>query len=245
MLTVVEIVMPEPPVGQFFLLRRHLSDAFDRAQFDGDSWRPCVAAFLAVPGLPVLVRNATTQAPASFFHKLFEPKAGDPSGSLWSGLLDQLEFLGDLRVTQLVITDETSSWVIFLTEDLNDIVAFGGRPLPQPKYSTEQDDDDIAAGKVVRQVIVADNGMRLTKVEHSNLDAKVELIDQSKNQFLVVLERALRIRFPQPENEEVRALVEIDGSTGRKWFVFEPISGQGGRKLTIQASGVSWRIVKL
>ena len=245
MLWVVEIRIREPPIGQVFLLRHFLSDAFDRAHFDGESWRSCVAAFLAVPGVPVLGQNFTTQGPATFFHKLFQPKADDPSGpaSLWSGLLEQLESLGDQRVTELVMTEETSSWVIFLTEDLNDVVAFGGRPLPQPKYSTEQDDNDIATGKVIRQVIVADNGMRLTNVERFNLDARVELLDHSQQRYLIVFERALRIRFPEPKNEDVRALVEIEGSTGRKWFHFEPVRSQSGRKLTVQASGVSWRIV--
>lgn len=100
------------------------------------------------------------------------------------------------------------------------MVAFGGRPLPQPNYSAKQDNDDVAEGRLVRQVIVADDGMRLTRVEHSKLDLRVELTEHAKNQHLVSLKRALRIRFPAPGNEEIVALVEIQGSTGRKWFVF-------------------------
>jgi hypothetical protein len=55
----------------------------------------------------------------------------------------------------------------------------------------------------------------------------------------VRFERAMRTRFPQNKNEEIRRIVEIYGLTGRTWFVFEPWDPTGGKLLAIQASAAS------
>jgi hypothetical protein len=200
---------------------------------------------MAVPGVPVLVERATTEAPASFFRKLFESGPGDAVlPDRWTALLHQLESLGERRIRQLLISDQRSSWVVFLSEDLKNALAFGGRPLPQPLYSMEQDDEDIRSGRVVRELATGIHRMKLLRLERSKLDVDVELEDDSGTTLIVTFERALRIRTPESRNEVIAHLTEIEGVTGRKWFVFEPIDQQPGRKMAVQASAVSWRAIK-
>src|SRR5438876_3190016 len=67
----MDIVHPEPPVGQQFIVRGHLRQVLARAPFEGDAWNACVAAFLLAPGHPLLAQSGTTQAPASFFLDLY------------------------------------------------------------------------------------------------------------------------------------------------------------------------------
>lgn len=223
---------------QHYLLRRFLERLFAEAPFEGDAWRSCVAAFLAVPGVPVLAQGGTTQAPAAFFYRLFQPKAGDPGLLVpeWTSLLQQLEALGDRRVTQLIITDDRSSWVLFLSEDFPEIVAFGGRPLPGPRYTLEDDDADLRSGKLVREVIHSASGLQLTKLSREKSGASVVLTDPSGATFTMVFERALRVRFPDPANCVVGRVIEVSGQTGRTWFVFQPIEPNGRRALSVQAA---------
>jgi hypothetical protein len=115
MLVVVEINQPEPPAGQHFLLRGHLRQVFDRAPLTGDAWGSCVNAFLAFPGVPALVENATTQAPASFFRRLFEPRPGDVATAtpVWNSLsetpLTVRRFNCDKLDVSVDLTDESGA----------------------------------------------------------------------------------------------------------------------------------------
>jgi len=73
----------------------------------------------------------------------------------------------------LIITDNTSSWVRFLSEDLHEVLAFGGRKLPGPRYQLEDDDADLQSGRFVREVIQSASGLRLTKFSREKLEAYV------------------------------------------------------------------------
>ena len=67
----MEIVEPELPNGQQFILRRYLGDVMAQAPFEGDAWDACVSAFLQAPGVPLLMQNGVSRAPASFFFNLY------------------------------------------------------------------------------------------------------------------------------------------------------------------------------
>src|SRR5438093_6123424 len=242
MLIAVEINRPESPAGQHYLLRRHLRQVFNHAPFTGESWSSCVAAFLAVPGVPVLAVNATTQAPASFFRRLFEPRLGDDAiaTQVWNALLGQLDLLGDTQVIQLVVSDETSSWVVFLSDDLQQALAYGGRALPGRRYSMAEDENDLGSGLIVREVLTTKTPLTVRRFNRDKLDVSVDLSDESGATITVRFDHALRARFPETKNERIRRLVEVSGSSGRTWFVFEPVDGNHGRVLAVQAASASW-----
>jgi hypothetical protein len=238
----MQITGPEPPEGQQYLLRGYLRRLFTRAQFEGDAWASCVAAFLDTPGVPLLAQNATTQAPASFFHKLFQPRdATDPvfQRSEWTGLLAQLEALGDRRVAQLIITDASFSWVLFLSENLDEVLAFGGRPLPgASRFERAADFADLRDAKFVREVFRCDQAMRLTEFNRDRLDVTVVLADETGATFSIKFEHALSVQMPTPKNESIRRVIEVTVTSGRPWFVFQPSEPNDQRALAIQASSV-------
>jgi len=239
----MEIELPEPPVGQQYLLHAYLEQLFSRARFEGNSWQSCVAAFLATPGVPLLSQNSTTQAPASFFYKLFQPQnSADPAFQRpeWTVLLRQLEALEDRRVAQLIIADASFSWVLFLSDDLGEVLAFGGRPLPGPsRYDHAKDDSDLRSGRFTREVLGSGGRLRLTKFARNRLDVTVVLADETGATVTIAFERALSVQMPTPENEFVRRVIEVSGASGRTWFVFEPAEPNDQRVLAIQASSAS------
>ena len=238
--TGMQIIGPEPPAGQQYLLRGYLERLFAAARFEGDVWQSCVAAFLATPGVPLLSQNSTTQAPASFFYDLFQPRGSTDAAFQrpeWTGLLRQLESLGDRRVAQLIITDASFSWVLFLSDDLGEVLAFGGRPLPgRSRFDAGEDASDVRSAKFVREVFGTAGQLRLTKFDRERLDVTVVLADESGASFTISFERALSVQFPTRDNESVRRVIEVSGASGRTWFVFEPGEPNDQRVLAIQAS---------
>ena len=236
----MQIKYPEPPIGQLFLLRGYLERLFTDARFEGEAWRSCVAAFLATPGVPLLAQNATTQAPASFFYELFQPRGStDPAFQRpeWITLLDQLKSLGGRRVAQLIITDASFSWVLFLSDDLTEVLAFGGRPLPgRSRFDAADEDRDLRSAKFLREVFGSAGQLRLTKFSRDRADVTVILEDQAGKTTTIAFEHALSVRFPTRENESVGRLIEVSGASGRTWFVFEPAEPSDQRVLAIQAS---------
>lgn len=235
----MEVVYPEPPVGQQFVLRGYLERLFKDARFEGEAWQSCVAAFLATPGVPLLSQNSTTHAPASFFYQLFEPRGSSDRAFQrpeWTTMLRQLESLGDRPVAQLIITDASFSWVLFLSDDLGEVLAFGGRPLPgRSRYDAAEDESDVRSAKFVREVLGSAGQLRLTKFGRERADISVVLVDATGATLTITFERALSVHLPSPENESVRRLVEVLGASGRTWFVFEPAEPNDQRVLAVQA----------
>ncbi|HXC76429.1 MAG TPA: hypothetical protein VNU19_05200 [Candidatus Acidoferrum sp.] len=113
----MEVLTPRQPDGQHFIFREYLRALFARASFRGDAWTACTKAFLGYPGIPVLGSNFTTLGPALFFLDLYasrEPEFGTDCDGRWGEveLRRTLSELGELRLQQLLATDETRSWVI-------------------------------------------------------------------------------------------------------------------------------------
>jgi len=154
----VEVLSPKYPDGQHYILREYLRTLFAAAPFGGQAWTDCTKAFLGIRAIPVLGSNFTTMAPASFFLRLYtsrEPDFGTDREGRW-GEVDfrrTLTELGEQRLQMLIASDETRSWVIYLTEDLKTILAFHGRLKPGPGFAPEDDEHDIGHGEVVRDLL--------------------------------------------------------------------------------------------
>jgi hypothetical protein len=239
----MQTVLPQSPDGQHYLLRSHLREVFARSALEGNAWEACVAAFLAEPGIPILAINGTTQGPASFFLRVFTNDLGeDGNVQPWHAEIRQrLAGLGDQPVTELLKTDETSTWVVFLNDGLNDVLAFGSRRLPEPKYTTIQDEQDISEGVKVDQLHQGALGLRVVKLDLGRpAGLRVELMDDLGRRFEVGFRAFRRVHPPTPENEEIVSIDQIRGATGRNWYVFEPAPTGTGRKLAVQAAEATW-----
>ena len=166
-----------------------------------------MSAFLQTSGIPLLMRNGVSQAPASFFLNLYV--AHEPTypaeGAGRSGEAEprrRLAELGEQRVTLLIISDQSRSWAIYLNETLDEVLAFHGRTLPGPRYSLEDDEEDLTKGTHVRHLARHLIRTQIVKLEHSEpMVANVELADDSGHHYAVRFERWLRISTPSPGNE--------------------------------------------
>jgi hypothetical protein len=242
----VEIVNPEPPIGQQFIIRRYLRDVLARAPFEGDAWDSCVSAFLEPPGHPLLARHGTTQAPASFFLNLYvtrEPTYPPDGEGRWgeAELRHRLAELGEQRVTLLIATDQSRSWAIYLSEALDEVLAFHGRTLPEPRFSWEDDARDLEAATLIRHHTIAPSGARVVRLNNSNPPTPaIELIDDAGHRYMVKFTGFRRLRAASPENNEITRVEEVRAPSGRTWFVFEPAQQNRGRKLAIQAESATW-----
>ena len=242
----MEIVDPQPPIGQQFLIRRYLGEVLARAPFEGDAWDACVSAFLEAPGHPLLVQNGVSQAPASFFLNLYatrEPTYPPEGEGRWgeAELRRRLAALGEQSVTLLIATDQSRSWAIYLNEALDEVLAFHGRTLPGPMYSFEDDKKDLEAPTLIRSLSVAPPGTRVVRLDNSTLPAlSVELIDDSGDRYFVRFDSFRRLHTASPENTEIVRVDQVRGPSGRTWFIFEPARPNQGRKLAVQAESATW-----
>jgi hypothetical protein len=242
----VEVVESQPPSGQQFILRYYLREVFARAPFSGDSWTSCESAFLQTRGIPLLMQNGVSQAPASFFLNLYtsrEPTYPPEGERQWgeTELRKRLAGLGEQRLTMLITSDGSRSWVVYLNEGLTEVLAYHGRSLPGPRYSPEDDAEDVTKGTFVRHLASNLIRTKIIKLDHSELPAaSVELADASGHHYAVRFERWLRLSAPSPGNEDVISVDEIRGPSGRTWFIFEPTMQDSGRKLAVQADSASW-----
>jgi hypothetical protein len=131
--------------------------------------------------------------------------------------------------------------VIYLSEGLDEVLAYHGRSLPGPRYSVEDDEEDVTKGTLVRHLASHLIRIKVVKLVHSKpMAANVELADDSGHHYAVRFERWLRISTPSPGNEEIVSVDEVSGPSGRTWFVFEPAQQGAGRKLAVQADTASW-----
>ena len=237
----VEIVGPEPPSGQQFILRHYLREVFGRAPFKGDAWTSCMSAFLQVPGIPLLMHNGVTQAPASFFLNLYttrEPTYRSEGKGQWgeSELRRRLRKLGEQRLAMLIISDPTRSWAIYLNEALDEVLAYHGRALPGPRYSIEDDDQDVAGGIFVRHLVTPSSRTEIVKLDQSEpMVVKVELAEDSGRRYEMVFNGWRRMSVPPPGRVEIAGVDELRGPSGRTWFVFQSAEHVPGRRLAIQA----------
>jgi hypothetical protein len=192
------------------------------------------------------MHNGTSQAPASFFLNLYstrEPTYRPDGDGQWgeSELRRRLKELGEHRLTMLITTDGTRSWAIYLNEGLDEVLTYHGRALPGPKYSHQDDKDDLTNGILVRHLASQLFRTKIVKLDQSEgMAARIELADDSGHRYEVAVKGWRRMEIPPPGNEEVIAVDEIRGQSGRTWFVFEPSRSAGGRKLAVQADSASW-----
>jgi len=244
----VEVLSPKYPDGQHYILREYLRTLFATASFGGQAWTYCMKAFMGIRAIPVLGSNFTTLAPASFFLHLYasrEPDFGTDREGRW-GEVDfrrTLTELGEQRLQMLIASDETRSWVIYLSEDLKTILAFHGRLKPGPRLAPEDDEHDIGHGEVVRDLLPAEFA-RVDKLDLTDmLSARVEVRDVRGQCYELTFAGCHRIQHPAPGNELVAQAVEIRGPSGRSWFVFRPGEPHNGRVLAIQAESVAVRLL--
>lgn len=141
----------------------------------------------------------------------------------------------------MIISDQSRSWAIYLNEALDEVLAFHGRTLPGPRYSLEDDEEDLTKGTLVRHLARHLIRTQIVKLEHSEpMVANVELADDSGHHYAVRFERWLRISTPSSGNEEIVSVDEVRGPTGRTWFIFEPAKQNSGRKMAVQSDNASW-----
>jgi hypothetical protein len=241
----MDVVRPEPPIGQQFIIRGHLRQVLARAPFEGNAWSACVAAFLGAPGHPLLAQSGVTQAPASFFLNLYvtrEPTYPAEGEGRWgeADLRRRFTELGEQRVTLLITTDHSRSWAIYLNDALDEVLAFHGRTLPGPQYSFEDDQQDVETATPVRHLKSGLSGTRVVRFDHSRLGAPVvDLSDASGNRYVVRFTGFRRV-MASTDNVEISRIDELLGPSGRTWFVFEPVQHHEGRKLAVQAESATW-----
>jgi len=242
----MEIVDPEPPDGQQFILSRHLKEVFRGAPFQGEAWEACVGAFLATPGVPLLAQNGTTRAPASFFLNLYttrEPTYPPEGQGRWGeeDLRRRLAELGDRRVTLLIVTDEARSWAIYLSESLDEVLAFHGRTLPGPRHTLEDDEEDLRQPRLVRHLPIDVAGMRAVKLDRTKLGSpRIVLTDGAGHGYEFRFAGLRRLRTSAPADAPISVIDEIHGASGRKWFIFQPVDQTATRKLAVQADSADW-----
>jgi hypothetical protein len=242
----MEIVDPEPPAGQQFILRRYLREVFLRAPFAGEAWEACVAAFLARPGVPLLTQNGVSQAPAAFFLNLYttrEPTYAPDGDGRWGegDLRRRLNELGDHRLSQLIATDATRSWAIYLNESLDEVLAFHGRTLPGPRHTMEDDEADLLEPTLIRRLPIDVAGMRPVRLDHSKLGSpRVVLTDATGRGYEFRFMGLRKLRMAAPGDAQIRAIDEIRGPSGRTWFIFDPLDRTTLRKLAVQADSTEW-----
>jgi hypothetical protein len=243
----MQVVEPEPLIGQQFIIRPYLAQVLARAHFEGDAWNACVAAFLSHPGLPLLMHNGTSKAPASFFLRLYtsrEPTYALDGEGQWgeAELRRELADLGEQTVVMLLAPATTETWVAYFNEGLDTVLAFHGRSKPGRRYTPEEDEEDLSSGTLIRSLVP-----RLTRATIVRLDlrdlgnARVELSDGSGHRYQITFARIRCLRHPSAGNEEVVTRVdEIRGPSGRRWFVFPVADQHGGRILAVQAESATW-----
>ena len=242
----MEIVDPEPPAGQQFILRRYLREVFRRAPFEGQAWEACVGAFLATPGVPLLMQNGVSQAPAAFFLNLFttrEPTYPPDGEGRWgeSDLRRRLAELGDRWLSQLIATDATRSWAVYLNKSLDEVLAFHGRTLPGPRHTVEDDEADLLEPTLIRHLPIDVAGMRAVRLDNSKLgSSRVVLADAVGRGYEFRFTGLRSLRTSTPGDAEIRLIDEIRGSSGRTWFIFDPLDQTTGRKLAVQADSAEW-----
>ncbi len=242
----MQIVDPEPPTGQQFILRRYLREVFRRAPFGGEAWEACVAAFLATPGVPLLMQNSISQAPAAFFLNLYttrEPTYPPDGEGRWGegDLRRRLKELGDHWLSQLIVTDATRSWAIYLNESLDEVLAFHGRTLPGPRHTMEDDEADLLEPTLIRHLPIDVAGMRPVRLDHSNIGSpRVVVTDATGRGYELRFIGWRRLRTAAPGDAEIRAIDEIRGRSGRTWFIFDPVDRTTLRKLAVQADSTEW-----
>ncbi len=226
-------------------MREYLRTLFDTAPFSGQAWTACKSAFLGYRAIPVLGSNFTTRAPASYFLRLYadrEPDFGKDRDGRWGepDFVRPLMELGEQKLQLLVATDGTRSWAIYLTEDLQAILAFHGRLKPGPQLPPEDDQRDIDQGEMVRNVLASDS-VRVERLDLTTMSsAKVEISDANGQRHELIFSGWRRIQHAAPGSEVAAGIVELRGQSGRSWFVFRPL-GQSGRPLAIQADSVEVR----
>lgn len=133
----------------------------------------------------------------------------------------RLAELGEQCLTLLLISDQSRSWAIYLNEKLSEVLAYHGRSLPGVRYSIEQDEDDVAAGVLVRSLI-PEIRATIAKLDMSRLPAvHVELLEASGRRWNITFPRWHMIRRPPDDADAIRSVDEIRGATGRIWFVFD------------------------
>lgn len=237
----MEVVRPIDPDGQHFLLREYLQTVLAAAPFHGEAWTACTRAFLAYRALPVVGSNFTTLAPASFFLGLYERVEPD-FGTEREGRWGEAEFrrtlagLGDQRLQQLIATDGTRSWAIYLTEDLKAVLAFHGRVLPGPRFDPNQDEQDVREGEVVRELLPAGLS-RVDKLDLSTFGSvSVHLTHAAGERYELIFSGCQRIQHPPPGDSTVRRVEEVRGQSGRIWFVFRRVGSE--RPMAIQAEAI-------
>jgi len=243
----VEVLSPKYPDGQHYILREYLRTLFATASFGGQAWTYCMKAFMGIRAIPVLGSNFTTLAPASFFLRFYasrEPDFGTDREGRW-GEVDfrrTLIELGEQRLQMLIASDETRSWVIYLTEDLKTILAFHGRLKPGPRFELEDDEHDIGHGEVVRDLLPGQPAS-VDKLDLTDMrSARIEVRDALGQCYELTFSGCHRIQHPAPGNELVAEAVEVCGHSGRSWFVFRP-AAPNGRVLAIQAESVAVRLL--
>ncbi|TMC54843.1 MAG: hypothetical protein E6J20_02640 [Chloroflexi bacterium] len=242
----MEVVYPEPPPGQQFILRRHLREVFLRSAFEGESCEACVGAFLAPPGVPLLMQNGVSQAPAASFLNLFttrEPTYPPEGEGRWyeDDLRRRLAELGDHRLTQLIATHATRSWAIYLNESLDEVLAFHGRTLPGPRHTVEDDEADLLEPTLIRHLPVDVAGMRPVRLDHSKVGSpRVALIDATGHGYELRFTGFHRLRTSSPSDAAIRLIDEIRGPSGRTWFIFDPVDQTTQRKLAVLADSAEW-----
>jgi hypothetical protein len=238
----MEVVLPQDPDGQHFLLREYLETVLAAAPFEGDAWTSCQTAFLTYRAIPVLGSNFTTLAPASFFLRLYESREPD-FGTEREGHWGEAEFrrimseIGEQKVQQFVATDKSRSWVIYLSEDLRSVLAFHGRVRPGGHFDPRDDDKDLDEGEVIRQVL-APGSATVRRLDLSNRMAPtVELTAATGERYRVAFAGCRRISRPAPSNTQVQSIDEVRGRSGRSWFVFRGLESNQ-RLMVIQADSV-------
>lgn len=237
---------PEPLIGQQFIIRAYLAQVLARAPFEGDAWNACIAAFLGYPGLPLLMHNGTSQAPASFFLRLYtsrEPTYAPDGEGQWgeAEFRRRLGELGEQKLAMLTSSDGSRSWAIYMSEGLDEVLAYHGRSLPGPQYSLEDDREDVIRGTLIRHLASHLIRTKIVKLDRSKLPVlNVELADDSGHHYAVRFERWHRVSTPSPGNEEIVSIDEVRGPSGRTWFIFEPAKQNSGRKMAVQAENGSW-----
>ena len=240
----MELVDFPPQLGQRTILRSHLRGVFDRSPFSGEAWTACIDAFLVWPGMPLLPVNCTNHEPASYFLNLNTEHEPTPVSESEAACRLQLDALGERVVWQLVSANSATrmSFAIYLDDELQEVLAFSGRPMPGPFFTDVQNTEDLAAGTVVRSLVSGLVDTRIAKVDVSRIEQRsVELTSASGMRYRVTFGDLRMIMHPDPVHETIAQVDELLGPSGRTWFVFRPVDlHPEKRQMSVQADSAEW-----
>jgi hypothetical protein len=143
--------------------------------------------------------------------------------------------------TLLIVTDEARSWAIYLSESLDEVLAFHGRTLPGPRHTLEDDEEDLRQPTLVRHLPVDVAGMRAMKFDRTKPGSpRIVVTDSAGHGYEFRFAGFRRLRTSAPADAPISVIDEIHAASGRKWLIFQPVDQTATRKLAVQADSADW-----